>query len=91
MLDELPLLETQLARLRRELTAATRTAERAEAAFQADNLDQRSYVDLVSTRLAKEQEIVTIEQSLLERQVAMATLTGAGMPPVALTPDGAPS
>ena len=91
MLDELPLLETQLARLRRELAGATRTAERAEAAFQADNLDQRSYVDLVSTRLAKEQEIVTIEQSLLERQVAMATLTGAGMPPVAMAPDGAPS
>ena len=29
----------------------------------------------------KEQEIVTIEQSLLEQQVAIATLIGAGMPP----------
>ena len=39
-------------------------------------------------RLAKEQEVVAIEQSLLDQQVAIATLVGAGMPAIALPPPG---
>jgi hypothetical protein len=38
----------------------------------------------VGARLTKEQEIVTIEQSLLDQQVAIATLVGAGMPAIAI-------
>jgi hypothetical protein len=45
-------------------------------------------VDLVSTRLAKEQEVVSIEQSLLDQQVAIATLVGAGMPAITLPSPG---
>ena len=37
-----------------------------------------------AARLTKEQEIVTIEQSLLDQQVAIATLIGAGMPAIAM-------
>jgi hypothetical protein len=40
----------------------------------------------VSTRLAKEQEIISIEQSLLDQRVAIATLVGAGMPAITLPP-----
>lgn len=87
MLDAIPLLSSQLERLRHELEGVARAALRAEDAFKAGNLDERSYVDFVSARLAKEQQIVAIEQSLLELQVAMATLTGEGMPPIALPSD----
>ena len=39
---------------------------------------------LAASLIAQRQTIVALEQSLLERQVALATLTGAGMPAVAL-------
>jgi outer membrane protein, heavy metal efflux system len=84
MMAEIDLQSRQLATVRRDLTVTLRAAAQAEAAFKAGNLDERSYVDLVSARLTKEQEIVTIEQSLLEQEVAIATLVGAGMPPITL-------
>ncbi len=86
MLSEIALLTRQLAASRAELPELQHAASRAEAAFGAGAIDDRSYVDLVSARYAKEQDLVTIEQSLLEQQVALATLTGAGMPPVSLEP-----
>jgi hypothetical protein len=70
--------------VRRDLAGAQRVASQAEAAFAAGNLDERGYVELVGARLTKEQEIVTIEQSLLDQQVAIATLVGAGMPAIAI-------
>jgi outer membrane protein TolC len=84
MSAEINLLYRQLQGVRQELVGTRRIASRAEAAFNAGNLDERGYVDLVSARLTKEQEIVTIEQSLLDQQVAIATLIGAGMPAIAL-------
>jgi outer membrane protein TolC len=84
MMAEIDLLSHQLETVRRELAGTERVAAQAEAAFNAGNLDERGYVDLVSARLTKEQEIVTIEQSLLDQQVAIATLIGAGMPSIAI-------
>ena len=84
MMTEIDLLNRQLQDVRHELSGTRRVASRAESAFNAGNLDERSYVDLVGARLTKEQEIVTIEQSLLDQQVAIATLIGADMPAVAL-------
>jgi outer membrane protein TolC len=86
MLSEIALLTGQIAAVRAELPGLQYAAARAQAAFGAGAIDDRSYVDLVSARYAKEQDLVTIEQSLLEQQVALATLTGAGMPPVSLEP-----
>ena len=57
-------------------------AERAQAAFGASNLDERGYVDLVSNRFAKEQDIMTLELALLDRQIALQTLVGDGLPAV---------
>jgi outer membrane protein TolC len=76
--------------VRRDADATRQVARQAEAAFNAGNLDERSYVDLVSARLTKEQEIVAIEQSLLDQQVAIATLIGAGMPAITMPPKGTP-
>ena len=84
MLAEIALLNRQLQNVRQQLAGTRRVAARAEAAFNAGNLDERGYVDLVGARLTKEQEIVTIEQSLLDQQVAIATLIGAGMPAIGL-------
>lgn len=76
------LIEKQLA------TASGRADEhqgltaRAEAAYVAGDLDERSYVDLATSGLAKRLEVVALEQSLLDQRVAIATLVGAGMPPV---------
>jgi outer membrane protein TolC len=86
MLSEIALLTRQLTAVRAELPGLQRAATRAQSAFVAGSIDDRSYVDLVSARYAKEQDLVTIEQSLLDQQVALATLTGAGMLPVSLEP-----
>jgi outer membrane protein TolC len=84
MMTEIDLLNRQLQDVHRELAGTRRVASQAEQAFKAGNLDERSYVDLVGARLTKEQEIVIIEQSLLDQQVAIATLIGAGMPAITL-------
>ncbi|WP_159981360.1 MULTISPECIES: TolC family protein [unclassified Novosphingobium] len=85
LLREYEQLSTQLAIARRDLPAARLAAERAQAAFGASSLDERGYVDLVSNRFAREQEIMTLELALLDRQIAIQTLVGAGLPTVAPT------
>jgi outer membrane protein TolC len=82
MTAEIALLSSQLQNARRELTSTRQIAAQAESAFKAGNIDERTYVDLVGARLTKEQEVVAIEQSALEQQVAIATLVGAGLPAI---------
>ena len=67
-----------------QLAELERSAHSADAAFRGGDLDERSYIDLVTARNAKQQEVLAMEQSLLQQQVAIATLSGAGMPPVSL-------
>lgn len=86
MASEINLLTTQLKTARRELAETRPIAARAEAAFKEGNIDERSYVDLVVTRINKEQEVVAIEQSLLQQRVAIATLIGADMPSIFMPP-----
>jgi outer membrane protein TolC len=81
-LREIATLQRQLDEVRRDLPAAEQAAARAEAALRTRDIDQRAYVDLVSVRLAKASQMVTLEQGLLRQQVAIATLTGAGLPSV---------
>ncbi len=88
MAAEITLLLSQLQGVRRELVGARRIAAQAESAFKAGNIDERTYVDLVGARLTKEQEVVSIEQSELEQQVAIATLVGAGMPAITVSSGG---
>jgi len=84
------LLRRQLRLARRQLATTARMADAATAAFRAGNLTERAYVDFVTTRIETEQQILGLEQSLLEQQVAMATLTGAGMPTVRLAAEAEP-
>uniref|UniRef100_UPI00267D4E33 TolC family protein n=1 Tax=Sphingomonas populi TaxID=2484750 RepID=UPI00267D4E33 len=85
-LAEMEQLQAQLTVVRRDLPAARLAAQRAAGAFGASNLDERSYVDLVTNRFAKEQEVMTMERALLDRQVALLTLIGAGLPAVDTLP-----
>lgn len=87
MLSELEQLKAQLAIARRDLPAARAASERAAAAFGASTLDERGYVDLMSIRFAKEQEIMTLELALLDRQIAIQTLVGDGLPTADLPPE----
>jgi outer membrane protein TolC len=84
MLTETGLLTGQLEQARRDLSETVQVADQADRAFTAGNIDEQGYVDLVSARLIKEQEVVAIEQSLMEQRVAIATLIGAGMPEFSL-------
>lgn len=84
MLSEMEQLRAQLTVARRDLPAARLAADRAQAAFGASNIDERGYVDLVSNRFTKEQEIMTLELALIDRQIAIQTLVGDGLPTVDL-------
>jgi outer membrane protein TolC len=93
LLSEAEQLSQQLAVTRRDLPAARAAAQHAQAAFAASNLDERSYVDLISNRFTKEEEVASMETALLDRQIAIQTLIGAGLPtaelPVGPAPGGA--
>ena len=86
---ELRQAERQLAVVRADLPGTRRAAAQAASAFQAGALDELGYVDLISAHLTKQQEIVALEQTVLEQQVALATLTGAGLPAIDALPDTA--
>ena len=75
-----PSCRRQLAGLEPRLKAARTIAEKTETAFKQGTFDERSYVDIEVALLAREQEMVDLQQALLEGQVGLATLAGTGMP-----------
>ncbi len=89
--QEIALLRRQIAADAAGLPEMRRDAQSAEAARKAGNLDERSALDLIGAYLAKEQLIATLEQSLDEQMVALATLTGAGLPPLVIQPPRGPA
>lgn len=86
LLAQQVVLTRQRAAVVSRLEEARTIAERVEKAFKAGNFDERSYVDIAVARLSREQELVGLEQALLDGQVALATLIGAGMPKAAPLP-----
>ena len=82
LLTETAVLQRQLAELRRDELGVAQIARAAQAASRAGILDERSALDLILTRYTKEAEIVTAQQALLDQRVAIATITGAGLPPL---------
>jgi outer membrane protein TolC len=83
------LLERQLDEERAEMPVLKGFAEQAESAMNAGNIDERAYVDLVSASYSKEKAVLGLEQQLLEQEVAVATLIGAGMPRASMPTDAA--
>lgn len=87
LVADIGLTRRQLPALRARTQEARRIGSRADAAFAAGNLTERAYVDFIAARLARQQELLGLEQSLREQQVALDTLIGAGMPVVSLPKD----
>lgn len=87
---ELRQAEAQLRVVQADLHGTRRAAAEATAAFQLGALDELGYVDLISANLTKEEEIITLQQTVREQEVALATLTGAGLPSVDTLPDAVP-
>jgi outer membrane protein TolC len=85
LLADMALLHNQLAAQQPQLAELEQTAARAQSAYGARNLDERNYVDVLSARRSKQQDFLVIERTLLEQQIAVATLIGAGMPPVTMS------
>ena len=80
LITELNLIEAQY---RASLTSIRRlrdAAEVADRAYAAGNLDERSYVDLHASLLAKEIESLKLEQTLLEQRIVLQTLIGSDIP-----------
>jgi len=82
LLSEREQIALQLAAVSHDLDQARVAADRAARAFASGTLDERAFVDLLSTRFSKEQEVMTLELALFDRQVAIQTLIGAGLPAV---------
>jgi outer membrane protein TolC len=91
MLSEIAALIVQGNTIRGELARSDEATAEAEAAFRSGNLDHRSYVDFIMTRLNKQVQLINIEQSLFEQQIAIAGLTGAGLPSIESLPEGTTS
>jgi outer membrane protein TolC len=83
------LLGRQLDEERAELPVLQGFAKQAESAMNAGNIDERAFVDLVSANYLKQQAVLTLEQQLLEQEVAVATLIGAGMPRASMPTEAA--
>jgi outer membrane protein TolC len=90
LLSEQALLSRQLAAIEPRLKEARAIAANSETAFERGLLEERSYVDTQVAQFALEQEKVGLQQALLEGQVLMATLIGAGMPKIAIAPESPP-
>jgi len=84
LLADTVLIARQIETVKKQVGDLRGAAIQAERAYRARNLDERSYVDVIVSALAKDQELITLEQLLLEQRVAIATLVGAGMTPAAM-------
>lgn len=77
---EIRLTTRQLRRAHTQLRRATTIAAAATRAWQAGNLSERAYVDFITARIAAQRQTLALRQTLLDQRIALATLTGAGMP-----------
>jgi len=84
LLANLGLLQRQRDAARAGLAQAEDLAASAGRALRAGLLDELSYVQLVSARLGKERQVIGLEQQVFDQRTALATLLGAGLPPLQL-------
>ena len=75
-----PLLQRQLQESNAVLVKLKAAATDADAAFQAGNLEELDYANLHSGVLAKSVEIIKLEESILEQDIALQTMIGSELP-----------
>lgn len=76
ILADQKLIEGQLQNVESGMDVLAMAAMNAESAFIAGNIDSLDYTNLRTAWLAKQVEIITLKQSLLEQRVALLALTG---------------
>jgi outer membrane protein TolC len=91
LLSEQALLRRQLVALDSRLHEARLIAGKTELAFAHGDFDDRAYVDIEVSLLTQEQQKLALQQALAEQQVALATLTGAGLPQIDIPPAPPPA
>jgi outer membrane protein TolC len=80
ILAEQRLNRRQLVDVDQGLADLSRAAVNTEAALQARNIDALAFANLQAALLAKKIERITLEQAILEQQVALQTLAGGELP-----------
>ncbi len=80
LVSELRLMETQYRASVASVHRLRDAVREAEPAFRAGNLDERSFVDLQTSLLAKELATAKLEQSILQQRVLLQTLIGSRLP-----------
>jgi outer membrane protein TolC len=89
MLADQEILERQLTAKREQQVALELSAERADQAYRAHDLDERAYLDAMNTRDAKSFELSSLTETILLQQLAIGTMAAIGMPPIELNGQGA--
>lgn len=80
LLDDGTLIAQQLAQARRAEQAAEQTAHAAQRAFAAANMDENSYLQLVTAATDKRLEVLALQQTLTEQRIALSLLLGSAAP-----------
>lgn len=80
ILDDQTLLRSQLASTRAAVDALARTARAAEQAYAMRQMTIANYVDLQSALLAKRMDLIALERTALEQELAVQALLGGEVP-----------
>lgn len=81
---DLAQLDDELQRAADARAAAGDAARQARQAYEGNNIDARSYVDLATAAEARDLEFIALSQRLQTGRIALAGLLGIGLPPVTL-------
>ncbi|MGH6837796.1 MAG: TolC family protein [Methylocella sp.] len=80
LISELRLAEDQYRSSNESVRRLRDAVATAEPAFRAGNLDERTFVELRTSLLAKEIATAKLEQSILQQRVGLQTLIGSRLP-----------
>ncbi len=80
ILQNEPRLLRQLDESRAALVKLEEAAADADRAYRRGNLDELGYVNLRSGVLAKETEVIKLEETILEQDIALQTMVGSELP-----------
>lgn len=80
LVSELRLMEAQYRTSTASVQQLRDAVREAEPAFRAGNLDERSFVELQNSLLAKELATAKLEQGILQQRVLLQTLIGSRLP-----------
>lgn len=80
LVTELQLIETQYRSGGESVRRLREAVATAEPAFSAGNLDERTFLDLRTSLLAKEIVTAKLEQSIWEQRIGLQTLIGSNLP-----------